>query len=294
MDFMDLSEKMEIKLKKIPTLWNAQEAVLMLSNESYPKWKQTEWLDFYFQYLCEKYLPRIVPTHKDICGTTFFDGIHDLSPDFSVKNIKGNQEKTNSQESIPNNASEEFNHVLNNYLHWRQMEWVEAYFNYLCEKMLSGFLKMPETVLAQDQFPFFMNIPLIFKSYIQNTGNEKIILSDASLITNTLTKTNVMGVIIASGTVSYLSKDDERKKEYHHLSVKNRKKVEALENELRQHSIFKLQKIHFLPISHDFFETCETFRPTDIHAEKSSLREKIVIEIPKIKEKIQYSIDFSS
>ena len=100
--------------------------------------------------------------HKDICGTTFFDGKRDLSPDFSQKELK----KNTTKKTTPNDVSEEFNHALNNYLHWRQMEWVEAYFNYLCEKALSDLIEMPETVFVQNNFTTIMKIPFIFKDYI--------------------------------------------------------------------------------------------------------------------------------
>jgi len=285
--FENLSKKLANRLKDLPFLWNAQGAVIQLSRENYSMWNQTEWLDFYFQYLCEKYLPRIVPMHKDVCGTTFFDGIHDLSPDFSQKELK----KNTTKKTIPNDVSEEFNHALNNYLHWRQMEWVEAYFNYLCEKMLLDLIDISETVVFQNNFTMIMKIPFIFKAYIKNTGNQKIILSDAKLMTQMLANVPEIGVIIANGIIDYPLPKKEEKRLNH--SIKNEKeKIENLEKELRQHSEFKLEKIHFVPISPDFFETCETFRPKDSKIE-GYLREKIVIEIPKINDKAIYSIDFS-
>jgi len=287
LNFEDLSKKIAKKLKGLPILWNAQDAVVLLSRASYSKWKQTEWLDFYFQYLCEKYLPRIVPLHKDVCGTTFFDGKRDLSPDFSQKGLK----KNTTKKTTPNDVLEEFNHALNNYLHWRQMEWVEAYFNYLCERMLSDLIDITETVVFQNNFTAIMKIPFIFKAYIKNTGNQKIILSDATLITQMLANVPEIGVIIANGTIDYPLPKKEEKRLNH--SVKNEKeKIENLEKELRQHSEFKLEKIHFIPISPDFFETCETFQPKDSKVE-GHLREKIVIEIPKINDKAIYSIHFS-
>ena len=287
MNFEDLSKKIAKKLKGLPILWNAQDAVVLLSRASYSKWKQTEWLDFYFQYLCEKYLPRIVPLHKDVCGTTFFDGNRDLSPDFSQKGLK----KNTTKKTTPNDVSEEFNHVLNNYLHWRQMEWVEAYFNYLSERMLSDLIDMTETVVFQNNFTAIMKIPFIFKAYIKNTGNQKIILSDATLMTQMLANVPEIGVIIANGTIDYPLPKKEEKRLNH--SIKNEKeKIENFEKELRQHSEFKLEKIHFIPISPDFFETCETFQPKDSKVE-GHLREKIVIEISKINDKAIYSIDFS-
>lgn len=286
MKFEDLSKKIAKRLKDLPSLWKAQEAIIKLSHESYSMWNQTEWLDFYFQYLCEKYLPRIVPVHKEVCGTTFFDGIHDLSPDFSTKKSKKNK----LNKSTSNVAPEEFNHALNNYLHWRQMEWVEAYFNYQCERMLSDLIDIPETVFIQNNFTTIKKTPLIFKVYIQNVGNTKIILSDVELMTQVLLDVPEIGVIIASGTIDYPPPKKEIKESNH--SINNEKeKIEELEKELRQHSEFKLKKIHFVPISPDFFETCATFRPKDAKVIGHS-REKIVIEIPKIRDKSIYSVEF--
>ena len=88
MKFKTLSENIGDKLKDIPQLWNSQTAVLKLSENCYPAWEQSEWLDFYFRYLCEKYLPKEIPMNEKICGTTFFDGIQDFSPDFKKNTLK--------------------------------------------------------------------------------------------------------------------------------------------------------------------------------------------------------------
>ncbi len=288
MNFEVLSKKIGSRLENIPSFWDAQSAVLVLSREEYPLWKQCEWLDFYFQYLCEKYLPRIVPMHKEVCGTTFFDGIHDLSPDFEQKISENSSKKSAEKDILPQTSSEEFNHALNNYLHWRQMEWVEAYFNFLCEKKLSDLLHFPEPVYSQMHFPALMEIPWIFKSYIQNTGNKKIILSDASLVVQALTKYHEIGVIIASGLIRY----PEEKKEEVNCFGKNKEEINTVEKEMRQHSEFILKEIYFVSLSYDFLETCETFQPKEVKSEES-LREKIVLEMPKIKDKIKYSIRFS-
>ena len=46
MNFEVLSKKIGSRLKNIPLLWDAQSAVLVLSREEYPLWKQSEWQDF--------------------------------------------------------------------------------------------------------------------------------------------------------------------------------------------------------------------------------------------------------
>jgi len=203
-----------------------------------------------------------------------------------------NSKKSTEKDILPKTSSEEFNHALNNYLHWRQMEWVEAYFNFLCEKKLSDLLKFPEPVYSQMHFPALIEIPWIFKSYIKNIGNRKIILSDASLVVQTLRSYHEIGVIIASGLIRYPEeKVEEKKEEVSHFG-KNKEKIKTTMKELRQHSEFILKKIHFVPVSYDSLETCETFQPKEVKSEEN-LREKIFLEMLKIKDKIKYSISFS-
>jgi len=292
MNFEILSKGLGNRLKNIPSQWDAKTAILSLSNEGYAKWKQSEWLDFYFQYLCEKYLPKIIPMHKEVCGTTFFDGIHDLSPELKQTETEKNKKKPLENNILPKTSSGDFDHALNNYLHWRQMEWVDAYFNYLCEKHLSGLLRFPEPAYSRLPFPVMKKVPWIFKAFIQNTGNKKIILSDASLFTRILADYQKIGVIIASGTVCYYKdKIEESKKESEHFG-KGKEGTRDIIKEFRQHSEFILDKILFIPVSYDFIETCETFQPKEVKSEEH-LREKIVLEMPKLKDRIKYSIDFS-
>ena len=111
-------------------------------------------------------------------------------------------------------------------------------------------------------------------------------------MTQMLADVHETGVIIANGTIEYPSTKKDKEKESNHSVGNEKEKVKNLENELRQHSMFQLGKIYFVPISPDFFETCETFRPKDSKVE-GHLREKIVIEIPKINDKAIYSIHFT-
>lgn len=287
MNFMFLSQKIGERLKTIPAVWNSQSAVLELSSECYPMWEQSEWLDFYFRYLCEKHLPQIVPMHEKVCGTTFFDGIQDFTPDFKLKSQENIEiSKGNSKES--NVSTKEFSLAYNNYQHWRQMEWIESYFNYLCEKKLSGLLQIPGPSYHKIVFGGLLEIPWIFKTYIENTGNQTIVLADADLIYQGFSDFQQIGIIVATGVVEY--KENKIPKKSEKNKITKEKKEQDINKELRQHSIFNLKNIHFMPFSLDSVQKCETFQPGG--PTKEQLREKILLNIADIWDKYQFSLHF--
>jgi len=276
MHFKSLSQKIGDRLRIIPSMWNSQSAVLTLSRECYPMWQQSEWLDFYFSYLCEKHLPHVIPMDEKVCGTTFFNGIQDFSPDFKAKTSKTSK------------TSRESSKELHNYQHWRQMEWIETYFNYLCEKKLSGLLQIPGPGYHQMSFSALFEIPWIFKVYIENIGTQRIILADADLITHGLSDFQQIGIIIATGVVEYYGRDIPEKED----KIKIRNKKQVMKKELRQHSIFRLKHIYFIPFSFDSVQKCETFQPGGVRTTEK-LREKILLNIPDIQSKYQFSLNFS-
>jgi len=287
MDFKDLTKKIGNKLKTIPSLWNSQTAVLELSAECYPTWEQSEWLDFYFSYLCEKHLPNLIPINEKVCGTTFFDGIKDFVPDFgeglseTIKNGEAEQKESNF-------SSRDFNIAYKNYQYWRQMEWIESYFNYLCEKKLSRIFQIPGPSYDKMHFNAFLEIPWIFKTYIENTGNKKIILADADLITRGLNDFENIGVIIGSGFIKY----PDKKTVTNGKDNKIYKDKIAMIKELRQQTIFNLKDIYFLAFTSDLIKKCATFQPRG--TKKEHLPEKILIDIGDIRNKSQYSLNFDN
>jgi hypothetical protein len=289
MDFKALSKKIGDNLKTVPSIWNSQSAVLELSAECYPMWEQSEWLDFYFNYLCEKHLPNVIPINEKVCGTTFFDGIKDFIPDFK-ESIAGKTKNGKAEQKESNIYSRDFDIAYKNYQHWRQMEWVESYFNYLCEKKLSGFMKIPGPSFHKFSFNALLEIPWIFKSYIENTGNKKIILADTDLITQGIIKFKKIGFILASGAVEYTRKEITGNKI--NGKVENNQDELIMEKEIRQHSVFRLKHIQFIPFSFEQIQKCETFQPGGFK-NKEHLREKVLLNVSDAKNRSQFSLDFS-
>ncbi len=81
-------------LKDFPSFWDGKEAILEMKNAGYNQWRQNEWIGFYFQYLCDKNLPKAgmcVPGTK--FGRAEFDGNMFIDWDFKAHPIHNKEGK---------------------------------------------------------------------------------------------------------------------------------------------------------------------------------------------------------
>lgn len=79
--FKALKRELEI----FPSFWDGKKAILEMKDAEYNQWRQNEWIGFYFQYLCDKNLPKVgmkVPGTK--FGRAEFDGNLGIDWDFKV------------------------------------------------------------------------------------------------------------------------------------------------------------------------------------------------------------------
>jgi hypothetical protein len=98
MQFRATAKRFESLLKPIPTFWDGKRAVLEMKDAGYSQWRQTEWMGWYFQYLCAKHLPMMqVPGPK--YGNAEFDGFFKIPWDF-----KAHAMNTSSHQLIVNDS----------------------------------------------------------------------------------------------------------------------------------------------------------------------------------------------
>lgn len=89
--------KLEKLLAQIPVIWDGRKAILEMRDSGYPHWKQMEWVGFYFQFLCDTYLPPLVKIPGPRYGRVEFDGFLEIPWDFKAhpnKNVKGQENKS--------------------------------------------------------------------------------------------------------------------------------------------------------------------------------------------------------
>jgi len=71
---MDLGKKLKTSLATLPKLWDAKKCIEEMRQNGFPHWRQSEWIGWYFQYLCEKNLDTIFSIPGQKIGNAEFDG----------------------------------------------------------------------------------------------------------------------------------------------------------------------------------------------------------------------------
>ncbi|MDR1484730.1 MAG: hypothetical protein LBT09_07895 [Planctomycetaceae bacterium] len=95
----------------------------------------------------------------------------------------------------------------NDYSHWRQMEWIGFYFQYLCEKSLKEFFQFQTPQYGNVSFDGFYKIPFDFKAHAINTSSHQVIVNDSQAISQGIEEYGAVGLILALGEVVYNDAD---------------------------------------------------------------------------------------
>jgi len=99
MTFLNSAKYIGKKLKNIPKKWDGRNSILEMKESGYSQWKQMEWIGFYFQFLCEKYLSDIMQIPGPKYGNVSFDALRDIPWDFKAHAIN-----TSSHQIIVNDS----------------------------------------------------------------------------------------------------------------------------------------------------------------------------------------------
>ena len=100
--FEKIAKKLAGSLKKIPREWDGKEAILEMKENGSRHWKQMEWMGFYFEFLCEKFLPE--EGEKVSYGKVVFDGFFEVPWDYKAHaiNTSSHDVVMNSREAVEN------------------------------------------------------------------------------------------------------------------------------------------------------------------------------------------------
>ena len=182
------------------------------------------------------------------------------------------------------------------YPHWKQMEWIGFYFQFLCERYLSDIMEIPGPKYGNVPFDAFCNIPWDFKAHAINTSSHKIIVNDSEAIANGIRDYGAVGLIVALGKVIY--NDEDRTFQKWHEELKGGKSKYEIErirrgawSRLRKVS-FDLQQISFIKITDSTLVKCGSFQKNFRNADGSPRRAKVLLDLEKIDEELEYFIEF--
>lgn len=180
--------------------------------------------------------------------------------------------------------------------HWKQMEWIGFYFQFLCEQYLYGIMEIPGPLYGNVNFDGLMHIPWDFKAHAINTSSHQIIVNDSCATAEAIKKFGAVGLILALGEVSY--NDERRTFQKWHEDLKGGLSKYSLErirrgawSRLRKVS-FDLKQISFIKIRDHSLIKCGSFQTDFRNANGSPRKSKVLIDLEKIDEEIIYSIDF--
>ena len=205
------------------------------------------------------------------------------------KNLKNIPKKWDGRESILEMKD-------TNYTQWRQMEWIGFYFQFLCERYLSSIMESPGPTYDRVQFDGFKNIPWDFKAHAMNTNSHKIIVNDREATASGIKDYGAIGLILAFGKVLY--DDEDRTFQKWHEALKGGKseyEIERIERGARSRKrkvSFDLQQISFIKITDDTLVKCDSFQEGLRNANGSPRRPKVLLNLEKIDEELEYFIEF--
>ena len=182
------------------------------------------------------------------------------------------------------------------YKHWKQMEWIGWYFQFLCEKHLKGVIEIPGPKYGKVEFDGFKVIPWDFKAHAINTSSHSIIINDSEAIANGIREFGCVGVILASGEVKY--NDEDRSFQKWHTELKGGKSKYEIErikrgawSRLRKVE-FNLKQIAFIKIDDAVLVNCGSFQEGFRNSNGTPRRKKVLLNLEKLDEEIVYFIDF--
>lgn len=180
--------------------------------------------------------------------------------------------------------------------HWRQMEWIGFYFQFLCEKHLKGAMEMPGPKYGNAEFDGFTNIPWDFKAHAINTSSHQIIVNDSEATAAAIDEYGEVGIILALGEVMY--NDENRTFQKWHEILKGGKSKYVAErikrgawSRLRKTS-FDLQQISFIKLTDRVLVECGSFQEGFRNADGTPRRSKVLIDLEKVDNALAYVANF--
>jgi hypothetical protein len=182
------------------------------------------------------------------------------------------------------------------FTHWKQMEWIGWYFQFLCEKFLKNIIQILGPKFRNARFDGFLKIPWDFKAHAINTSSHQIIVNDSEAIAKGIENFGSVGLILAMGKVEY--NDEERTFQKWHEELKGGKSKYELERIKRgawsrlRKTKFILKQISFIRIDDNVLVKCGSFQRDFRNSNGRPRREKVLLDLEKLNEEIIYFLDF--
>ena len=180
--------------------------------------------------------------------------------------------------------------------HWRQMEWIGFYFQFLCGRRLASIMQMPGPRYGNVEFDGLLKIPWDLKAHAMNTSSHQLIVNDSLAISRGIAEYGSVGLILAMGEVVY--NDEERTFQEWHSVLKG--SISEYEKDrirrgawsrLRKVS-FALKQISFIRITDETLVKTGSFQSKFRNSNGKPRRSKVLLDLEKLDEEIVHFVEF--
>ena len=183
----------------------------------------------------------------------------------------------------------------NGFRHWKQMEWIGFYFEYLCNTKLDSILNMPGPSFGNVKFDGFKTIPWDFKAHVVQSG-KNVIVNDSEAISHFINKYSYVGLILACGNAKYNDANKTFKRWHDQLKggtsdYEKDRIVRGAWSRLRKTS-FSLLKIYIMLLDDNTLLKSGTFQENFRNADGSPRRSKLKINLDNVNSEIVKTIYF--
>lgn len=182
------------------------------------------------------------------------------------------------------------------YPHWRQMEWIGFYFQFLCEQHLKDLFQFQTPRYDKVSFDGFYKIPFDFKAHVINTSSHQVIVNDSQAISQGIGEYGAVGLILALGEVVY--NDVDRTFQQWHDELKGGLSKYTQErikrgawSRLRKQS-FTIKQISLIEITDNTLIKCGSFQENFRNSDGRPRRKKVLLDLEKIDEELVRFIEF--
>lgn len=180
--------------------------------------------------------------------------------------------------------------------HWRQMEWMGFYFEFLGERMLADIARIPGPRYGNTSFDCLKEIPWDFKAHATNTSSHTIVVNDREAVERGLEEYDAVGIIVAIGDVTY--NDEARTFQHWHEKLKGgiskytKERIERGAWSRLRKVAMNLKQISFIKIDGDLLKASGSFQEDFRNADGSPRRVKVTLDLERVGRNLLHTIDF--
>lgn len=177
------------------------------------------------------------------------------------------------------------------YPHWKQMEWIGFYFQFLCDTKLSSIMEIPGPKYGRVEFDGFSEIPWDFKVHPEKNANgqenKSVIVNDRLATAQAIEKFGGAGLILAIGEAVY--NDQDRSFQIWHQELKGglskyeEERISRKAPSRLRKTAFKLTEIDLILLDDAMVKQLSSFQEGFRNSDGSPRNAKVLLDLDNIK-----------